>query len=32
MGLLIQGPYDWDDHAYALIQSGRAQLSRLLAR
>ncbi|UPT62206.1 MAG: hypothetical protein M0D54_17825 [Hyphomonadaceae bacterium JAD_PAG50586_4] len=32
MGLLIQGPYDWDDHAYALIQSGRAQLWRLLAR
>jgi len=32
MGLLIQGPYDWDDHAYALIQSGRAELSRLLAR
>ena len=32
MGLLIQGPYDWDDHAYALIQSGRTQLWRLLAR
>jgi hypothetical protein len=31
MGLLIQGPYDWDDHAYALIQSGRTQLWRVLA-
>lgn len=31
MGLLIQGPYDWDDHAYALIQSGRAHLWQSLA-
>jgi hypothetical protein len=29
MSLLIQGP--WDDHAYALIQSGRAHLWRSLA-
>lgn len=22
LGLVIQGPYDWDDHAYALINRG----------
>lgn len=32
MGLLIQGPYDWDDHAYALIQSGRAHLWQSLTQ
>lgn len=32
MGLTIQGPHDWDDHAYALIQSGRFYLWRVLAR
>ena len=30
LGLRIQGPYDWEDYAYALLQDGFEQLRRRL--
>jgi len=30
MGLRIQGPYDWEEYAFALIQDGCEQLRRTL--
>jgi hypothetical protein len=31
MGLKIQGPFDWEDYAFALAQDGCEQLARMLA-
>lgn len=30
LGLMIQGPYDWEDHAHALARDGLKELRRLL--
>jgi hypothetical protein len=30
MGLKIQGPYDWEEYAFALIQDGCEQLRQRL--
>ncbi len=32
VGLRIQGPYDWEDYAFALVQDGCDQLALMLTR